>query len=47
MLEVLQSDFARIPELMGRELAPPPPPEPLFAPRLVAATEPAAQLGLF
>jgi DNA polymerase len=42
MLEVLRSDFARIPELIGREAAPP---EPISAP-LVAA-EPAVQLGLF
>jgi uracil-DNA glycosylase family 4 len=43
MLEVLQSDFRRIPELLGREIAPPQPP-PLLAP---VAAEPAAQLGLF
>jgi uracil-DNA glycosylase len=42
MLEVLRSDFARIPELIGRDVAPP---EPVPAP-LVAA-EPAVQLGLF
>jgi uracil-DNA glycosylase len=42
MLEVLQSDFARIPELLGREVAPP---EPLYDAPLVA--EPAVQLGLF
>jgi DNA polymerase len=42
MLEVLRSDFARIPELIGRDIAPPEPaPEPLVA------TEPAVQLGLF
>jgi uracil-DNA glycosylase len=41
MLEVLRSDFARIPELIGREVEPPEP-----APALVAA-EPAVQLGLF
>src|SRR5919199_809364 len=46
MLEVLQSDFARIPELMGRVLTPPAPPEPVLAARLLAAPEP-AQLGLF
>jgi uracil-DNA glycosylase len=44
MLEVLQSDFRRIPELLGRELAPPQPSVPLLAP---VATEPAVQLGLF
>jgi DNA polymerase len=42
MLEVLRSDFARIPELIGREVAPPPEPEPVFA-----TAEPAVQLGLF
>jgi uracil-DNA glycosylase len=43
MLEVLQSDFRRIPELLGREIAPPAPP-PVLAP---FAPEPAVQLGLF
>jgi DNA polymerase len=46
MLEVLRSDFARLPELMGRVAVPPPPPPPVVvhAPeRLVAAV----QLGLF
>jgi hypothetical protein len=42
MLEVLRSDFARLPELLGREVAPP---EPVYAPPL--AVEPAIQLGLF
>jgi DNA polymerase len=43
MLEVLKSDFARIPELIGRDVAPPP--EPVF---LTAPTaQPAVQLGLF
>ena len=42
MLEVLQSDFARIPELLGREVAPP---EPVVLTPVVA--EPAVQLGLF
>src|SRR5438128_6106346 len=42
MLEVLKSDFARLPELMGREVAPP---EPVYVAPAVA--EPAAQLGLF
>src|SRR5436309_15257603 len=41
MLEVLQSDFRRIPELLGREVQPP---APLLAP---VAAEPAVQLGLF
>jgi uracil-DNA glycosylase len=43
MLEVLRSDFARLPELIGREVAPPP---ELLAPVFVTA-EPAVQLGLF
>jgi DNA polymerase len=42
MLDVLRSDFARLPELLGRET---PPPEPIYAPPVVA--EPAVQLGLF
>jgi uracil-DNA glycosylase len=42
MLEVLRSDFARLPELLGRELVPP---APVYAPPLTA--EPAVQLGLF
>jgi DNA polymerase len=42
MLEVLKSDFARLPELMGRQAGPP---EPVYVAPLVA--EPAVQLGLF
>jgi uracil-DNA glycosylase len=42
MLEVLRSDFARLPELLGRETAPPEPVLPVFVP-----AEPAVQLGLF
>jgi uracil-DNA glycosylase len=42
MLEVLKSDFARLPELFGREVTPP---EPLYVAPVVA--EPAVQLGLF
>jgi uracil-DNA glycosylase len=42
MLQVLQQDFARIPELIGRAVAPLPEPEPVLA-----APEPAVQLGLF
>jgi DNA polymerase len=42
MLEVLKSDFARIPELSGREVAPP---EPVFL--MPVTAEPAVQLGLF
>ena len=44
MLEVLRSDFGRIPELLGR-VAPPSRAEP--RPLLAAAPEPAVQLGLF
>src|SRR5437762_5496607 len=43
MLEVLRSDFARLPELLGREVAPPP--KPVFLTPVTA--EPAVQLGLF
>ena len=42
MLNVLQEDFRRIPELMGREEVPELEPEPVLA-----AAEPAVQLGLF
>ncbi len=42
MLEVLRSDFARLPELLGREVEPP---EPLYVPPVAAG--PAVQLGLF
>ena len=45
MLKVLESDFARLPELLGRELVPPAPPEPSFAEFMPA--QPAVQLGLF
>ena len=44
MLEVLQQDFARIPELLGRAVAPPLPPEPEPAPVVLVQPE---QLGLF
>jgi DNA polymerase len=43
MLEVLKSDFARIPELLGRDVAPPA--EPVFLTPVTA--QPAVQLGLF
>ena len=43
MLDVLKSDFARLPELLGRDVAPPP--EPVFLTAVTA--EPAVQLGLF
>src|SRR5439155_17533826 len=42
MLEVLEADFRRLPELMGRAAAPPPEPEPVALPQ-----QPAVQLGLF
>ena len=42
MLNVLQEDFRRIPELMGREEIPELEPEPVLA-----SAEPAVQLGLF
>src|SRR5215208_4457066 len=49
MLEVLETDFGRLPELLGRSVAPPAPP-PVPVPRLaepaLAAAEP-VQLGLF
>jgi DNA polymerase len=44
MLKVLEEDFARLPDLLGRPTAEPEPPEPLHAP---VASEPAVQLGLF
>jgi uracil-DNA glycosylase len=42
MLDVLKDDFARLPELMGREVASP---APVYA--APVAAEPAVQLGLF
>jgi hypothetical protein len=45
MLQVLEQDFARLPELLGRPPAEPVPVEPLLAP--VAAEPAAVQLGLF
>ena len=44
MLEVLETDFRRIPGLLGRVAAPTPAPEPE---RVLVAAEPAVQLGLF
>jgi uracil-DNA glycosylase len=44
MLKVLESDFARLPELLGRSVEPVPAPEPEPALALVAGAE---QLGLF
>ena len=43
MLDVLKSDFARLPELLGRDVAPPP--EPVWL--TPVTVEPAVQLGLF
>jgi DNA polymerase len=47
MLKVLEADFARLPDLLGRVLAPIAPPEPEPGLALVGATPPAEQLGLF
>jgi len=44
MLTVLEQDFARLPELLGREVAPPLAPAPTL---VEVAAEPAVQLGLF
>jgi uracil-DNA glycosylase family 4 len=46
MLKVLEEDFRRLPEILGRFLDEPPEPEEL-EPALAAAAEPAVQLGLF
>ena len=45
MLKVLESDFARLPELLGRALAPAAPPPVELS--VVTAMQPAEQLGLF
>jgi DNA polymerase len=45
MLKVLEADFSRLPELLGRSTAPVAPPEPELA--LVSPSRPAEQLGLF
>jgi uracil-DNA glycosylase len=45
MLAVLQEDFGRIPELLGRRVEPPPPPAPLYVPE--PPVERPVQLGLF
>src|SRR5438309_1574644 len=47
MLEVLEEDFLRIPELIGRALAEPAPALEAEAILATATTEPAVQLGLF
>jgi uracil-DNA glycosylase len=43
-LDVLQADFARLPDLLGRSVEPPAPPERPAAPALEAQP---IQLGLF
>jgi DNA polymerase len=45
MMQVLEEDFRRIPELLGREAVPPTPPAPVSAPE--PAAEHPIQLGLF
>jgi uracil-DNA glycosylase len=47
MLDVLEADFRRIPELLGRELVPPAPPAPIAALLAEPAVEQPTQLGLF
>jgi uracil-DNA glycosylase len=44
MLSVLEQDFTRLPELMGREVAPP---KPILAPVAAEPAPAAVQLGLF
>ena len=44
MLKVLEEDFARLPDLIGRSVTPAPEPAPHLTP---VAAEPAVQLGLF
>ena len=47
MQRVLEEDFRRIPELLGRTVEEPAPVVPLFAPVVARAPEPVVQLGLF
>jgi DNA polymerase len=49
MLQVLEEDFRRIPELLGREALPPPPTPatPLYAHEPAPPVEHPVQLGLF
>jgi uracil-DNA glycosylase family 4 len=48
MLKVLEEDFRRLPELLGRELVPPaPPPAPVLPPVATVAEPAGVQLGLF
>jgi len=46
MLEVLETDFRRLPDLLGSAVAPPPPPPPVVVAAPVPPAEP-VQLGLF
>jgi uracil-DNA glycosylase family 4 len=46
MLDVLEADFRRLPELLGREVAPPVP-QVALPPEPAVTREPAVQLGLF
>jgi hypothetical protein len=47
MLEVLEADFRRIPELLGHAVAPPPAVAPVSEPALEPAPVSGQQLGLF
>jgi DNA polymerase len=47
MLKVLESDFARLPQLLSGSDAPTPAPVAVAEPEPVVRTEPAVQLGLF
>ncbi len=47
MLEVLEADFRRLPELLGRAEAPPAPITPVVSPVAVATDTGSVQLGLF
>jgi DNA polymerase len=47
MLQVLEEDFARIPQLLGKPAPPAPAPAPLAAPEAEPALSPAEQLNLF
>jgi hypothetical protein len=47
MLNVLEADFARLPELLGRAYEPPAPADPEPGLALVGAAAAAEQLGLF
>ena len=47
MLQVLEEDFRRIPELLGRPAVPAPSQAPVYVPEPPAAVEHPTQLGLF